>query len=149
MKFDRYWPLIKSVCACIIGAGVAAFGFILSVAIAGVGDDIGDPQQIPKILAFVFSMSALIPFALVFACTALPMLIIGLPVQALLQKYHQTSYWVHAIFSVVGGSLASLFLFPSLPLAGFCAAIGFAAGSVAWLIRRPDKDALPAKAAHG
>lgn len=143
---DRYWPLIKSVCACIIGAGVSAIGLILAVAVAGVSDDIGDPQQIPKILAFIFSMSAFIPIALVFACTALPMLIIGLPVQALLQKYHQTGYWVHAICSVVGGALASLFLFPSLPLAGFCAAIGFTAGSVAWLIRRPDRDlakALP------
>jgi len=68
------------------------------------------------------------------------MLVVGLPVQAVLQKYGQTNYAIHALCSILGGALASLLLFPSLPLAGFCAGIGFVAGSVAWLIRRPDKD---------
>lgn len=137
--FDR-WPLIKSLCACIIGAGTPAFFLLLISILSVLIDGIGKPEKLGSILTIFSSRSDFFAFTYFFVCTLLPMIFIGLPVQALLQKCRQTGYWVHAICSVVGGALASLFLFPSLPLAGFCAAIGFTAGSVAWLIRRPDKD---------
>ncbi|MFT3997995.1 MAG: hypothetical protein QM667_11370 [Asticcacaulis sp.] len=145
---NRYWPLTKSICACIIGAGTVAFGCILAMTLAGAADSIGDPEQMLSALVFLVSPSALIPFLFIFVCTVVPMLIIGLPAQYMLQKEGYTGYLYHALPAAAAGALSSLLLFnqwASAMTAGLCAAIGFMAGSVAWLIRRPDKDISDAR----
>lgn len=112
----------------------------MAAAVWGVVLSLNKPEQMFGAVAFLVSPAALIVFIFVFTSAVTPLIVIGLPVQALLQRHRQTGYGIHAVFSVVCGALASLLLFPSVPLAALCAGIGFMAGSVAWFIRRPDKD---------
>ncbi len=81
----------------------------------------------------------------------LPMVVIGLPVQAVLQRAGKTGY----VWNVVPAVIAGAILLPlilvgigalsessfTLETFGMGALAAFFVGSIAWLIRRPDKDA--------
>ncbi len=81
----------------------------------------------------------------------IPMVAFGLPVQALLQRAGKTSYlWNIAPAVIAGATIFPLMLlgFGAMASGGFTlenmgmgAGAAFIVGSIAWLIRRPDKDA--------
>ncbi len=72
--------------------------------------------------------------------TFLGMVVIGLPIQYAMQRQGNTGYWTHANWAAfAGGALPCLTVVGTL-FAPFGLVSGFIAGSVFWLIRRPDRD---------
>jgi hypothetical protein len=84
----------------------------------------------------------------IFTCifmAMLFMLFVGLPTQAVLQKLRRTRYIVNVGLCTILGALAvwamqTLIPFTSLEALGFGAGLAFCIASIAWFIRRPDKD---------
>ncbi len=83
------------------------------------------------------------------------MLFAGLPTQAVLQKLRGNSYIVNVGLCTILGALPlwaiqTLIPFTSLEALGFGAGLAFCIASIAWFIRRPDKDdpKLPPPESH-
>ncbi|MCA1936594.1 MAG: hypothetical protein LDL37_14180 [Asticcacaulis sp.] len=141
MKFDSYWPLIKSLYASVAGAAAGAGAFLLLVYLESL---FVSATSIEEGVEFLINPGFIGLFAIVFGAILVPFVALGLPVQAILQRYHQTGYSLHVVFSAAAGGIMSLFIVYNLELQLVCAAAGFVAGSVAWFIRRPDRDVAKA-----
>jgi hypothetical protein len=129
--------LLKSVIACVIAAAV--------------GGQLG-PMTIGLFYTLQRStyphfrldpMGAML--GLVFA--GVPMLVIGIPAQAVLQKFRLTDYFSNTgLATICGAPLAYYLALSTDSLTAFMLVgtwTAFLVGSIAWLIRRPDKDATP------
>lgn len=73
-----------------------------------------------------------------------PMVVVGIPVQAILQHFKLTDYYSNVGLSTVCGALLAWYFATSLDDILLFTLLGtwvaFLTGSIAWLIRRPDKD---------
>ena len=83
------------------------------------------------------------------------MLIVGLPIQALLQRLGRNGYLPNVGLCVLLGGLAFLLFVQVLEFTlaegmVFGIGISWTVGSIAWLIRRPDQDVkvMPAAESH-
>ncbi|ESQ80834.1 hypothetical protein [Asticcacaulis sp. YBE204] len=142
MKRNIYWPLIKSVWACILAAMVVVIVLPTFVAIRnhilyGTLDNPNDDE----IWIFVLFGSVLY-----FAIILFSLLVIGLPVQAVMQSQGLNRYWHFALPStLLGFAVGSVTAIGDLLSTSLLdAVLGFCIGSVFWLVRRPDKDASKA-----
>ncbi|MFN3805917.1 hypothetical protein [Asticcacaulis sp.] len=134
---ERYRPLIKSLYASVAGAAAGASAFLLLLYLESL---FVSATSIEEDVEFLINPGIIGLFAIVFGAILVPIVALGLPVQVILQRYHQTGYALHVMFSAAAGGIISLFIIYNLELQLACAAAGFVAGSVAWFIRRPDKD---------
>jgi hypothetical protein len=136
----------KSLLAAFIGSWL---GCALFIAVSDLLDGSSGlkPGDILPGLANLFRL-LFSPFGL-FAF--LPMLVIGLPAQALLQRAGKTSYLWNVVPAVVAGAITFPLILLSFGTAGddftaenmgMGALAAFLVGSITWLIRRPDKDAV-------
>jgi uncharacterized membrane protein len=137
------WPLIKSILACVVGTIVAVISMFVSVYIrkSFVAQSFIAPMPyINESLRFAVGIGLI-----VLVC----LLLIGLPIQAAMQKERVVGYIWHVIPAVLFGIV--LFTGVQTLLDSFessisihdiirGAGLGFIASSVAWAIRRPDLD---------
>ena len=135
----RSTRLVRSILACFLGPalGGLALSVIMTAYDAASGADyvrFGSAQDI------LFGIGSAAALPVVFG--TLPMLLIGLPLQAWMSRRGLTQvYWYAPTAYLAGGLIA----FAILPLGGpliiaIGAAYGGFAGLFAWLIRRPDLD---------
>ena len=89
----------------------------------------------------VFSLrSALQTGPFIAAATYLAMLVIGLPIQYAMKRHGNTAYWSHVTCAIFAGGILPCLTGIGIFFAPFGLISGFIAGSVFWLIRRPDRD---------
>jgi hypothetical protein len=96
--------------------------------------------------------------AVVGTGTFAALVLIGLPVQYFLQRTGKVGILWHVVPATLAGVVFSLLLVfmdradggASLWVVGTGSLMGLASGTVAWLVRRPDKDAakIPDQASH-
>jgi hypothetical protein len=143
----------KSLLAAFIGSWLGSSVFFVVSSFVGGGMRISNFSDLAA--GFGNLLLALIsPYGLI---AFVPMLVIGLPVQALLQRAGKTSYVSNTLLATVAGAVVLPAIFMAISLPGnnaftsenmsMGALVAFLIGSIAWLIRRPDKDAKPSQAA--
>jgi hypothetical protein len=137
VKSDRYGPLFKSLYASVAGAAAGAGAFLLFLNLQYLSVSASFSEESVE---WIINPGFMGLFAIVFGAILVPFVVLGLPVQAILQKHHQTGYFLHVAFSATAGGIMSLLVIYSLEAQLVSAGAGFVAGSVAWIIRRPDKD---------
>jgi hypothetical protein len=81
-----------------------------------------------------------------FSITLFFMIAVGLPVQNYMQRKGIVKWLNHAMSATIAGFILPCMTGAGIFYAPFGLVSGFVAGSVFWLIRRPDKDSLPVKA---
>jgi len=88
----------------------------------------------------MFALNAALP--IVFG--TLPMLAIGLPVQAIMAMRGATAWFWYAPTAAIAGASVAIAILPmgGFYIMGLGALYGGLAGFFAWAIRRPDKDRL-------
>ncbi|HVZ29510.1 MAG TPA: hypothetical protein VG839_03895 [Asticcacaulis sp.] len=136
----------KSLLAAFIGSWLGCALFLALSDLFGGGPGLGFGDILPGLASFFRLLFS--PFGL-FAF--LPMLVVGLPVQALLQRAGKTAYLWNIIPAVIAGAITFPLILISFGATaggdftgenmGMGALAAFLVGSIAWLIRRPDKDA--------
>lgn len=129
--------LLKSVVACVIAAALGGQLGQLTIVLVLV------LQQSPGPHFYIHPMGVFLGLVL----AGVPMLIVGIPAQAMLQQFKLTDYFSNAGLATVCGALLAYYFAASLndildlTLLGTWSA--FLTSSVAWLIRRPDRDITP------
>ncbi len=135
----RSTRLVRSMLACLLGPALAGIVVGFSMNAYGVATGTSDVAfDGPLEVLWAAGLHAVLP--VVFG--TLPMLLIGLPLQAWMTHRGLTQvYWYVPTAYLAGGLIA----FAILPMGGpiifaIGAAYGGFAGLFAWLIRRPDLD---------
>ncbi len=141
--------LLKSVMACVIAAvlggklGPLTIGFVLALQHSpGLHSNI-HPMSGFQGLAYIHPMDLFLGLVL----AGVPMVVVGIPVQAILQHFKLTDYFSNVGLATVCGALLAWYFATSLDDVLLFTLLGtwvaFLTGSIAWLIRRPDKDITP------
>lgn len=136
----------RSLLAAAVGSWLGSALFIAISDLIG-GGQFGGPQDLWRGMLSFFNL-LFSPFG---AFAFIPMVVIGLPVQALLQHVGKAGYLWNVIPAVIAGAIFFPLLligFGAMGRGGFTlenmsmgALAAFLVGSIAWLVRRPDKDA--------
>ena len=126
--------LLKSIVACVIGAalgghlGQLTIGLVLAL------------RQSPGLHSYIHPMGLFLGLIL----AGLPMLFVGIPAQAILQRFKLTDYFSNVGLATVCGDLLAWYFAASLndilDLTLLGTWVAFLTSSIAWLIRRPDRD---------
>ena len=126
--------LLKSIVACVIGAalgghlGQLTIGLVLAL------------RQSPGLHSYIHPMGLFLGLIL----AGLPMLFVGIPAQAILQRFKLTDYFSNVGLATVCGALLAWYFAASLndilDLTLLGTWVAFLTSSIAWLIRRPDRD---------
>ena len=140
---DKVGRLARTIFACLAGAGGGGLAFTAAFALGLATGYLTQPAGLSgqwRGLLIIFFPSTL--------ATLLPALVIGFPLELLLQKLRITGYLpTVAIFAICGVPILSAIFAPlahniadMIFLGATGAFMGFLASSLAWLVRRPDKD---------
>lgn len=130
------WRLLgKSVWACAVGAftgtAVAVYPFSVTV-------QMGASNFQERLIFAMRSALQLMPWLSLI--TFVMMVVLGLPIQKLIQDVSETRWWPHAISAMAAGLIIPACTGIGILYSPFGGLAGFLAGSMFWLIRRPDKD---------
>jgi hypothetical protein len=137
------WPLTKSIVACSIGTVIATGTMFASVYLRKsymAGLFIAPEPFIASSLSFAIAIALAV---------LLSLLLIGLPVQSVMQAERITGYAWHVLPALVFGAALYSGLMsalnpikPAIEINDIVrgGGLGFIAASIAWLIRRPDLD---------
>jgi hypothetical protein len=133
--------LVVSMLACVLGPALAGL-------VVGVGSSLlalltgNAAMNGGSVLALFPALLAWAAFPVVFG--TVPMLLIGLPIQAWMQRRGVTGLLWHVAPAALAGGLMFLTILVAAGAFGFAygALYGGLAGAFAWAIRRPDRDAL-------
>lgn len=140
------WPLTKSIFAVTIGTVIATAAMFASVYIR---KSIMTADFVPPEVFMNESLNFAIAIAVV---VFLSLSLIGLPVQAVMQKERVTGYIWHVLPALIFGAVlysGAMSLIDAFRTSVETndiirgAGLGFISSSIAWLIRRPDLDKGP------
>lgn len=130
------WRLLgKSVWACAVGAitGTAIAIYPFSVTM-----QMGASSFKERLILALHSAMQLMPWLSLI--TFALMVVLGLPIQKLIQDVGETRWWPHAISAMAAGLIIPACTGIGILYSPFGGLAGFLAGSIFWLIRRPNKD---------
>lgn len=138
--------LLKSIVACVIGAalgghlGQLTIGLVLALRQSPGLHSYIHPMGVFQGLVHIHPMGLFLGLIL----AGLPMLFVGIPAQAILQRFKLTDYFSNVGLATVCGALLAWYFAASLndilDLTLLGTWVAFLTSSIAWLIRRPDRD---------
>ncbi|ESQ90817.1 hypothetical protein ABAC460_08285 [Asticcacaulis sp. AC460] len=126
--------LLLSLFACAVAAPVGTFVATYPFSVVWISRDTW-PERLVDSWFFTLGLAPVLS-----GVTFAAMVIIGLPYQAIMQKRGETDWLSHVGPPILGGCLISVMTMIGILYLPAAALNGFIAGSVFWLIRRPDKD---------
>ena len=120
---------IRSIVACLAAALAIVVTFVTLLILMGAGG---------------FGVQTIMPLLLIFFGVSAILICIGLPIQAIMQKYGYVGYLTHVFTSSLVALIISIF-FIGIGFETIVADIGmvifaFVGSTTAWLVRRPDLD---------